>query len=160
FASAHSNLGLVLQEMGHLDEARQHYVEALRLNPSFAKAHTNLGGVLEEMGNLDEARQHCVEALRLNPSLAEAHRNLGWLGVKLNDLKGAEESFRTSLRYDPNGVAAWELLATLLRSTLPEDDLEAMRRLVAKPTVPKERRASLHFGLAQVFDARKQYAEA
>ncbi len=160
FAEAHSNLGLVLQEMGNLDEARQHCVEALRLNPSFAEAHSNLGGVLEEIGNLDEARHHCAEALRLNPALAEAHSNLGWLRVKLNDLKGAEESLRTSLRYDPNGVGAWANLARLLRSRLPDDDLEAMRRLVAQPALPKEKRASLHFALAQVFDARKLYAQA
>jgi hypothetical protein len=82
------------------------------------------------------------------------------LRVKLNDLKGAEDSFRTSLRYDPNGVGAWEKLATLLRRTLPDDDLEAMRRLVAMPSLPKDRRAGLHFGLAQVLDARKLYAEA
>jgi hypothetical protein len=112
------------------------------------------------MGHLDEARQHFVEALRLNPSLAAVHDNIGSLRVKLNDLKGAEESFRTSLRYDPNGVGAWEELAKLLRSTLPDDDLEAMRRLVAQPALPKFSRARLHFGLAQVFDARKQYAQA
>jgi tetratricopeptide (TPR) repeat protein len=160
FAAPHFNLGNVLIMVGNLDEARRHFVEALRLNPSFAEAHNNLGNVLIMVGNPDEARRHFVEALRLNPSLVMAHDNLGSLRVKLNDLKGAEESFRTSLRYDPNGVRAWEKLAQLLRSTLPEDDLEAMRRLVAKPALPKDRRASLHFGLAQVFDARKQYAEA
>jgi len=160
YAAAHSNLGLLLQEMGNLDEARQHCVEAVRLNPSLAEAHSNLGGVLQEMEDLDEARRHFVEALRLNPCFAAAHSNLGLLRVKLNDLKGAEESFRTSLRYDPDSIRAWANLATLLGNTLPDDDLEAMRRLVAKPALPKEKRASLHFGLAQVFDARKQYAEA
>jgi tetratricopeptide (TPR) repeat protein len=160
YAAAHSNLGLVLQDIGNLDEARRHCVEAVRLNPSLAEAHSNLGGVLQEMGNLDEARQHCGEALRLNPSFAAAHCNLGLLRVKLNDLKGAEESFRTSLRCDPNGLRAWANLASLLRSTLPDDDVEAMRRLVAKPALSKERRASLHFALAQVFDARQQYAQA
>src|SRR5262249_35654637 len=44
--------------------------------------------------------------------------------------------------------------------SLPDDDLEAMRRLVAKPALPKDRRATLHFALAKVFDERKQYAEA
>src|SRR5579884_2266014 len=160
FTAAHSNLGNVLSMMGNLDEARQHCVEALRLNPSLAEAHCNLGKVLSMMGNLDEARQHFVEALRLNPSFVEVHNNLGSLRVKLNDLKGAEESFRAALHYDPNGVGAWERLATWLRSTLSDDDLEAMRRLVAKPALPKDSRARLHFGLAQVFDARKQYAEA
>src|SRR5579884_598130 len=160
FAAAHSNLGLVLQEMGNLDEARRHCSEAVRLNPSLAEAHSNLGGVLQEMGNLDEARCHLIEALRLNPCFAAAYCNLGLLRVKLNDLKGAEESFRTALRHDPNGVRAWANLATLLRSTLPEDDLEVMCRLVAKPALSKESRARLHFGLAQVFDARKQYAQA
>jgi tetratricopeptide (TPR) repeat protein len=115
---------------------------------------------LSMMGNLDEARRHYVEALRLAPSLAEAHTNLGSIRTKLNDLKGAEESFRTSLSYDPHGVGAWEKLARLPRGTLPEDDLEAMRGLVANRLCPRTGRASLHFGLAQVFDARQQYAEA
>lgn len=43
---------------------------------------------------------------------------------------------------------------------LPEEDLAVMRRLLADPNLNEVRRALLHFGLAQVLDARNECDEA
>ena len=51
-------------------------------------------------------------------------------------------------------------LATLLRGKLPEADLAAMQQLVADPDLSVPKRSGLHFGLAQVLDARGAYDQA
>jgi hypothetical protein len=51
-------------------------------------------------------------------------------------------------------------LATLLRGKLPDEDLAAMRSLLAEPDQLEGKRTVLHFGLAHVLDARGEYAES
>ena len=51
-------------------------------------------------------------------------------------------------------------LAELLGGKLPENDLAAQRRLLEETELTDAQRLLLHFGLAQVLDARGEYAEA
>ena len=76
-ARGHNNLGMLLTERGHLEEATIHFSEACRHNPFFADAHNNLGLALTMAGKLEEGKAHLVEALRLRPNYADAHYNLG-----------------------------------------------------------------------------------
>src|SRR5262249_22776190 len=130
------------------------------LDPHYAEAHNGLGWVLHEQGRYKEAQERFGTALGLKPGLAQAHCNLGALREELNDFAGAERCFREALRHDPGHAGAWSLLATLRRGRLPEEDLAAGRRLLADPDLTDGKRALLHFGLAQVLDARGAYAEA
>ena len=59
-----------------LDEALEHYKEAIRLNHDYFEAHHKLAEMLDKQGNLDEAIKHYREALRLNPDNTEARRAL------------------------------------------------------------------------------------
>jgi Flp pilus assembly protein TadD len=70
------SLGYVLAEQGRLDEAIQHFNQALRLNPYFAGAHNNLGIALARNRKLEDAEDHFKEALRINPGFAGARNNL------------------------------------------------------------------------------------
>ena len=47
YAEAHGNLGVVLAQKGHRDEAIVHYTEALRLKPDLAPALNNLGVAID-----------------------------------------------------------------------------------------------------------------
>src|SRR5262249_57765963 len=84
----------------------------------------------------------------------------GTVSEELGDFKDAENCWRSALRYDGRLAGAYSALATLLRGKLPDDDLVAMRQLLADPDLHDGRRSALHFGLAQVLDARGAYAEA
>jgi tetratricopeptide (TPR) repeat protein len=159
-ARFHANLASALEEQDKHLEAIARYQEALRLDPNHAESHNGLGWVRHEQGHYDEARAHYREALRLDPSLAAAHGNLGTLLEELSDFGEAERCFREALRQDTRQAGARGRLATLLRGKLPEDDLAAMRRLLADPYLSGGKRSALHFGLAQVLDARQSYAEA
>jgi tetratricopeptide (TPR) repeat protein len=159
-ARLHCNLGSLLEEWNKHEEASARYQVALRLDPNYAEAHNGLGWVWHEQGGYAEAQECYHAALRLKPDLAAAHCNLGTLREELSDFAGAENCFRAALQHDPRQASAWSLLATLLRTKLPEGDLAAMRRLLADPDLTDSKRALLHFGLAQVLDSRKCYGEA
>ena len=49
---AHNNLGIVLRQQGRVQEAIDHYNEALQSIPTYALAHNNLGVALKQMGKV------------------------------------------------------------------------------------------------------------
>ena len=160
FAEAHNNLGNALKDQGKPDEAVACYRRAVELKPDFAEAHNNLGSALKDQGKLDEAVACYRRALELKPDYAEAHGNLGSALEEIGDLRGAEDSFRAALRHNPRFAFAHYKLAELLGGKLPEKDLAAQRRLLEESELTDAQRLLLHFGLAQVLDARGEYAEA
>jgi tetratricopeptide (TPR) repeat protein len=159
-ARLHVNLGSLLAEEEKYDAAVAEYETALRLEPGYAEAHNGLGWVRHEQGRYEEAEALYLAALRLKPDLAAAHCNLGTLREELSDFLAAEECLRQALRHDGRHAGAWSQLATLRRGKLPEEDMAALRQLLAEPDLTAARRGNLHFGLAQVLDARKEYAAA
>jgi tetratricopeptide (TPR) repeat protein len=159
-ARFHTNLASALAEQDEYEEAVEHYRRAIELHPDYAEALQGLGFIRHERGEFDAAVEHYREALRLKPGLAEAHHSIGMIAEELGDFQEAEARFREALRLDPRNAACHSALAVLLRKRLPEEDLAAMRRLLAEPRLGDGRRCALHLGLAQVCDDRGEYAEA
>ena len=160
FAEAHYNLGNALRDKGELDEAVACFRRAVELKPNFAEAQSNLGNALKDQEKLEEAIACCQRALELKPDFAEAHYNLGSILEQQGELGGAEDSFRAALRHNPRYAFAHYKLAELLGGELPPDDLAAQRRLLDEGDLRDAERLLLHFGLAQVLDARGDYALA
>jgi tetratricopeptide (TPR) repeat protein len=76
-ARPHINLGKALNKQGRTEEAINHYLQALRINPDDTDAYNNLGIALFSKGNNKEAIASFREALRIKPDYADAHNNLG-----------------------------------------------------------------------------------
>ena len=74
-AEAHYNLGIVMQELGRLDEAEAIYKKAITLKPDH-KAYNNLGIVMQELGRLDEAEAIYKKACLLYTSPSPRDRSL------------------------------------------------------------------------------------
>jgi len=72
-------LGVALAQLGRVQEAVQHWEQALRIRPDYAEVHYNLGAVLERLGRMPEAMKHYEEALRLKPGYPEAEKRLATL---------------------------------------------------------------------------------
>jgi Flp pilus assembly protein TadD len=66
-----------------LDEAIEHYSEAVRLRPDYAEAYNNLGTALARKGNAASAARAFARAIEIRPSYDAAIRNLREL-QKLN----------------------------------------------------------------------------
>lgn len=64
-ASAHSNQGLVLQEMGRFQEALEAFSLAIKIDPQFAKAYCNRAFVHEELRQFGLALEDLLMAQRL-----------------------------------------------------------------------------------------------
>jgi tetratricopeptide (TPR) repeat protein len=159
-ARTHRNVASALAEGEHYDAALEHFRIALRLEADSAEAHNGLGQVLHELGKYPEAVAEYREVIRLKPAYAPGHCSLGHILEELGTFDEALTSFRAALRLDPEHAPAYALMATMLRSKLPEEDLAAMRGLLARPHLAPAKRSALHFGVAQVLDARGDYAEA
>jgi tetratricopeptide (TPR) repeat protein len=74
---AHLSLGTVLREQGRLDEAAEHFSEAMRIKPDSAALQHEMGLLLAKQGKFDEAIGPFQEAVRLKPDFPEAQRDLG-----------------------------------------------------------------------------------
>jgi tetratricopeptide (TPR) repeat protein len=159
-ARLHCNLAGLFEETEKFEEAAARYEVALDLDPKYPEAHIGLGWMRQWQGRYEDAQEHYRTAVRLKPDSAPAHCNLGIVRMELNDFADAEHCFREALRHDGRHAAAWYQLATLLRGNLPEEDLAAVRRLVAEPDMVGGKRAMVCFGLATVLDAQKSYDEA
>ncbi len=91
-SEAHNLRGVILQELGHLNEAIKSYEKAIQFEPSFEEAVTNLaeaynmrGVILEEMGRIPEAIKAYKQAILYEPGLYEAKDNLNKLIVTYKD---------------------------------------------------------------------------
>ena len=98
---AHSNLGVANQDLGHLEAAERHYLQALYLHPGDWLTLKNLASVLLLLADRDlasdtdeAARQRLVEAhrmvqraLRLNPAVANGRQVLEAIESRLRTLK-------------------------------------------------------------------------
>jgi tetratricopeptide (TPR) repeat protein len=112
---AHNNLGVALAHDGRLNEAINHYSEALRLKPEAFEVHNNLANALAAQGSADEAKQHYFEALRVLPDWAVAHNNLGVSLEKSGKLKEAIDHYHEALKINPDYTKARNNLKRALR---------------------------------------------
>jgi len=153
------NLANVLAEQNK-HEAASYFQAALLADPRLAEAHYGLGLSHQDQGRLQEARSSLLEAIRIKPDFANAHATLGNVLAEIGDLEAALASSRTALRYDPRLTRSYVLIASILGGRLPDDELEAMRKLLATPDLPDDRRPGLHFGMARVLDDRGAYDQS
>ncbi len=97
----HYGLAGALAQRGRLAEARQHFVEAARINPTGPWAQIGLGYALEQEGRLDRAVAAYREAVRLMPTLVDGHVSLGNALLVLGNAAEAGGSFAEAVRLRP-----------------------------------------------------------
>ncbi|WP_329793829.1 BTAD domain-containing putative transcriptional regulator [Lentzea sp. DG1S-22] len=122
------NLGQLAVELGELDDAVEHFSQALALAPT-ADSHTYVGMALRLQGRLDEARGHLERALAIGnvpAGEAEALENLAALELASGDAPAALTLATRALALVADGGDPQ--VATSLRITLGE-----VRRALSDP---------------------------
>ena len=78
-STAHNNLGMILQVNDRLNEAADHFREAVRLKPDYVRAHFNLVLVLAQMGRIREAIETGSQADKSLPDQWQVKAQVAWL---------------------------------------------------------------------------------
>jgi tetratricopeptide (TPR) repeat protein len=132
--------------------------QALQRWPEDHRFHGTLGYLLASRGNHTAAVTVYREAIRLRPNHAEHHALLGLVLIDLGDLKEARLVLEEALRLDPKHPEALAAVAQILREQMPEVHQVAGQEVLKDKAIPLVRRGMLGYALAQVHDARQEYA--
>lgn len=93
FFLAHYNKGIVLMDLGRLDEAIAAFKRATEIDPNDAYAHSELSYAYEDKGQYKMALEEAERAASLNPEEPDHAEHLGEMLVKLKCYKEALEVF-------------------------------------------------------------------
>lgn len=119
----------LLAEMGESEEAKQAYIDVLKLCPQHVGALNNLGTLLSLTGYRTAARTAYTEAVRQHPDQPMAHVNLANLFLEAGDLEPAREHYQAALAIDSNFLPAHRGLGNLLAELGEEEEAERHHRL-------------------------------
>jgi uncharacterized membrane protein len=134
----------LLKESGSIQQAREHFEEAIRLNPQHAQAHFNLGVLLAATQPRD-AIAHYRDAARLDPNNLQVHNNLANALARQGLFEEAIEHYREALRLAPEDATPLRNLQQAQHSQeLLQRSLERIARVVevcARDTMMEKRYA-------------------
>ncbi len=116
-----NNLGESYRALGHPDEARAAYEQALRLNAGFVPAHYNLG-LLYGTAHPREAQRHYEQAIAQAPRHMLAHNNLGNVLRVQGRLEEAIAAYRRALELHPDFPEALANLGAALKELGETDE--------------------------------------
>ena len=111
---AHNNLGTLLANQGHIEEAMEHSQKAIQINPNDSEALNNLGAALAATGRFDEAIENYYRAIQIKPGFFKALNNLGLALVAQGRFDEAIENFHKAIQINPNHPEAFLNLGTAL----------------------------------------------
>ena len=161
---AHNNMGDALYKAGHVQEAIEHYEQALQINPELAEAHYNLGNVLSQTGRTEEAIWHYKQALRIKPHYAEAQNNWGNVLQHMGKLADAIAHYEQALRIEPGLAGAHDNLGNALYQIgkMPEaiDHYEQALRINPNLAETHNNLGSVLSQVGRLQDAIRHYEQA
>lgn len=136
---AHSNLGIVLRQLGRPDEAINVLIHAVGMKGDYFPALQALSTVLLERNRLDEALEVLLRQLKLCPDDESGLINTGNILMRRDQPERAEPYYRQALAISPgNGTILNNLGACLLSQKRALDGAVLYRRaLRVQPGTPE-----------------------
>lgn len=96
-----NKLGVAYHHLYAFQEAKKHYVQALKLNPKYPEALNNLGSVYYEEKNYRRAEQLYKKALKFAPDSAVTFSNLGTAYFADQKFDEGSTAYQKALAIDP-----------------------------------------------------------
>jgi len=126
----HDTLGMLLLDLGRVDQAVAELNKAVDLDPHRGDTYFHLGTALAEARRWDGAVAAYRKAIA-QPSLTVtdyAHQNLGLALFHLGRFREAEDALRFALSVDPDLQAAYYNLGLVLTAEKRQDEAKAFFR--------------------------------
>jgi protein O-mannosyl-transferase len=152
-----TNFGMVLAQLGKLDEAAALLRRAVAVQPGSYNAQVDLGLVLTERRELKEAEEHLRRAVELNPRGASAHYGLARLLLLEGQVDEACQQFQRAIALNPVDPAIRSDLAAVLLKRGKID--EALAQLQAALAIDADS-VMVHVNLARALAMRGQHSAA
>jgi Flp pilus assembly protein TadD len=125
------NLGVVLSDMGRLDEAERYLRRVVELAPAMTSASVALGGALQQSGKMSAAIQVFREATRRDPANPWAQHSLGACLMASGRIEEAQVCLQRATELNPRDQQAWFGLAqSLEQQGRTADAYRAYRKVV------------------------------
>jgi len=150
-------LGLILDQLDHLDEAAIYYTAALRTSSDRADIHHKLGVICFRKAAYEKAQEHFVESLRIESENDEAHFYLGNILAMFGRHKEAIAHFTESLRINPDSALAHHNLAIAL---VQQKDLAKALEHYAEAIRLEPKSAEFHNNIGVAFFQNNDFAKA
>lgn len=115
YSPAYNNLGLVLRNTNHFQEAEVCFCRAIELNSRDSSAYNNLGLVLMDLGKMERAKECFQRAIELHSSYPPIYNNLGIVLEEMHRFIEAKKAYGYALKLNPHYPEAHYNLGTLLR---------------------------------------------
>jgi tetratricopeptide (TPR) repeat protein len=154
---SHFNYGVLLDSLGHFQEASTHYEKAISLNPKYIPSFLNLAFDHERMDNLDEAEQIYQKVIRFDPRLARVHYKLGNVYIKKKEFDLARIELETALKLKPDFSQAHNNLGFIFQSL---NDTEAAYGAFLEAVRSDPNNGEAHQNLGIVLKIRGDYLKA
>ena len=157
YPDAHNNLGVVLEAIGDIKAAEEHYAKAIQQHPDYISAVFNLGNIHHKQNNYLKAKKYYKQVLELDPKHIKALNNLGLLCQQEKQLVVATEYFERALILSPND---FEILNnTGYTHHLLGRDEQALEYYKKADKISPQN-ASIHNNIAIVLQSLERYDEA
>src|SRR5207248_3276168 len=99
---AAQELGVCMEALGRLREAKHSYEQALEHRPNSNELHFRLGTVLQREGLLADAKREYGRCIDCGTATAEQLLQVGHCERALGNLPAAVERYRQAIAKDPN----------------------------------------------------------
>ena len=152
-----TNFGMVMAQLGKLDEAAALLRRAVAIQPGSYNAQIDLGLVLTQRRELKQAQEHFRRAVELNPRGASAHYGLARLLLFEGQAEEACQEFQQAIVLNPVDPAIRSDLAAVLLKRGKID--EALTQLHAALAIDANS-VMVHVNLARALAMRGQHAAA
>ena len=158
---AYLDLCKVNREMGLLDKSIEAGRHAVDLKPADPRAHSSLALSYERFGQHRQAHAHYRRAAELAPGDLKRQFACAVSHVGLGEKEPARALLQRIVAAQPDHAQAHWMLARLDRCGSPDDArLQQLESLLARPDLPDDDRAYLHFALGKLYEDCANYDAA
>ena len=107
------NLGILCKNSGRINEALEHYEQALEFEPGDPQIYSNIGNLYREIGKLDQALQFTLKSLDLDHEQSTVQMNLGSIYRDLGETDEALTATIKAIECDEGNIEALQNLKSL-----------------------------------------------